>query len=337
MNGVTLRSVKGTPLSHPEVDANFKQLLSINALVVESHAANAVTYTLLGRGALNLSASNPLLLRFPSATLKSGELDDVFLEQNISVTLRAGDTTGHVSGRDQHHFLGLMKTVAGPELFVTNLPPDYPGVFLGKRLISSTQITGGALVSPTAIYSTAARAGVPWIPLAKVLTNQVAAGNWAADPVQLDMWPYVLPSASFQAQNNGAAQAINTSAVTVIQFPNEVFDDDGAFDNATYRFQPKVAGDYLVCLMGGYGQAIGGGQHAQWHLRKNGAETHGLILSGTDSAVGEQFAGGALSHVMRFNGTTDYADFTAYHEHGSARNLFNSTRLTCSAARISGK
>lgn len=220
----------------PKRDGNI-----INGEIVESHAGNAVTYTLKGWGGVDLSATNPCYLIFPSATLTSPGLSIVKVTANIAVTLRSGDTIGHVSAIAQHSFVYAINNAGAAELAVSNLPPDYPGTFHGQRLISTTAISGGALTSATAIYSTTSRSNVSWLPIAKVRGTQTTAGTWAASPTQVDMAPFTIPSCAFSGYMAGN-QSVNHNSFTTLNIDTEDFDTDATF--ASNIHTPNVAGIY---------------------------------------------------------------------------------------------
>ena len=104
-------------------------------------------------------------------------------------------------------------------------------------------------------------------------------------------------------------QAVSNTTWTKVQLNVEEFDTDAAFDSATnVRFQPQVAGYYLVTASLGFKtsnwteNAIG--------IYKNGA----LYKSGnqsTFSAVGG-FVNSTATALVYLNGTTDYIELFGY-------------------------
>lgn len=304
----------------------------INGEIVESHVANAVTYTLKGKGGVDLSATNPCYLLFPKATLTDAGFDPVKVTSNISVTLSSGSTIGHASAIAQHTFIGALITGGAAELFATNLPPEYPGTFLGQRLISTTAEGGaGAADSATGIYSTTARSNVAWISLAKVKGTQTVAGTWAASPTQIDMSPFDIQLCAISVHRNSVDQSINNSTVTKIQYTTEEFDTDAVFDNATnYRFQPNVAGYYRATNLI-YLKAVADGKLLYAEIHKNGALAfRDLRHTGNGTDIGNH-----VDALVLMNGTTDYLEAYIQHTDTVARDLSGvSTQSRFSASRV---
>lgn len=304
-----------------------------NVRAIESHTGNAVTYTLKGEDGNDLSATNPGFIFFPSATLTSGAFDIVKLTSNISVTVSSGSTLGHASGIAQHTFIYALKTGSTAEIFVSNLPPDYPGVFHGVRLVSTTAEGGaGAADSATGLYSTTARSNVAWVPLAKVRGTQTTAGTWAADPTQIDMAPFALPTCAFRA-NRSAGQTIGHATNTKVQLNNEDYDPDGSFDAATnYRWQPNVAGLYRFACGTVFVTTL------------DGASAHALAYkSGSPYSAGynrmDNASGQGVQHATEvlLNGTTDYVEFYAYQDTGGNSDAQgDATRTFAVGSRIGG-
>jgi hypothetical protein len=115
-------------------------------------------------------------------------------------------------------------------------------------------------------------------------------------------------------------QSISTGSDTVISFVDQ-YDDKSWWDPSTKRFTPNVAGYYNISVgswLENPGTSTG---QCNIQLRKNGAtimivqlplsNTSGISLTGT--------------RIVYFNGSTDYADFTYYHNAGSSKNLLQGT------------
>lgn len=94
------------------------------------------------------------------------------------------------------------------------------------------------------------------------------------------------------------------AAVNVIQFNNELWDSQGWFDPATYRFTPRVSGLYLFFLSASVANGASG-ETPQALVTKNGSVSNG----------GPYFASGGLNdaaHVVQtmvpysMNGLSDY-------------------------------
>ncbi len=293
--------------------------------VAEARASNAITFTLKDEYGGTISTDNPVFVEFQSSTETSSVKVVRKLTAPISWTGRSGDTFGHASGILQHLFLYLIDVGDGSvEIAGSNLPPDYPGTFLNKRLISTTQnSSGGAVTSATTIYSTTARTNVAWVPLAMVKSNQAAAGTWVTQPSRIDMAPFTIPTCAFSAGVSGA-QAIPHNAATKVVRNVEDYDPDTVYDAVTnYRYQPNVAGVYHI----GGTTSLGSLSDTNLHITiisKNGsaiAQQRIAIGSATDSYLGSP------PQSFLANGTSDYFELMAYHNQGSDRNTIGSSTI----------
>ena len=123
-----------------------------------------------------------------------------------------------------------------------------------------------------------------------------AAGNVVSIPTGVGGTPCFSATA-------GTSQTISTSTWTKIQFATKQFDTTGAFDNVTnYRFQPLVAGYYLITLAAGHGNAS---YNVLASIYKNGSgyqQGQGNATSATYDPVTN------ISCVIYFNGSTDYVE-----------------------------
>ncbi len=109
---------------------------------------------------------------------------------------------------------------------------------------------------------------------------------------------------SFQAYKTGA-QAITQSVYNVITWEAESYDVGGGFDLSTERFQPSVAGKYLVSLRVATSTSLADGSYFQAAIFKNGAEfSTEWVYTGS---AGQSSV--ATTLLTDMNGTTDYIDF----------------------------
>lgn len=145
------------------VTSQRKQIQSITAVV----AANALTLGL-----------NPTSLDFRSSSLTSG-VPNTRAVGAISLVVPSGATLGTVSGQAARLALIAIDNVGTIELAVVNLSG---GINLDETtLITTTAISAGA-TSASTIYSTAARAAVPFRVVGFIDITEVVAGTWATAP-----------------------------------------------------------------------------------------------------------------------------------------------------------
>ena len=101
-------------------------------------------------------------------------------------------------------------------------------------------------------------------------------------------------------------QSISSNTFTKVQFNSEVWDTNNAYDNTTnYRFQPAVAGYYLVSWSGG-NAGSNTPTYTSFRLFKNGsADTEGASSSGVNAVL-------VNTSMVYLNGSTDYIEIYAY-------------------------
>ena len=110
-----------------------------------------------------------------------------------------------------------------------------------------------------------------------------------------------------------ASQTLTSGVWAKLQCTIEDFDTANAYDNATnYRFQPLVAGYYLINVSG-YGGGSTNTTSFFASLYKNGTQVLPVASSGIQtlsSAAGS--LGCSYSDVIYLNGSTDYVECWVY-------------------------
>ena len=115
-------------------------------------------------------------------------------------------------------------------------------------------------------------------------------------------------------------QSISLTTWTKVQFNTELFDTNNNFDSTTnYRFTPTVAGYYQINFV--VGGLSGNGRAFIGAIYKNGSI---LVKSGIYMPSAGQLDDGSLSisHLIYFNGSSDYVEFYAYQDGGTGM-IFN--------------
>jgi len=160
-----------TPLKVAQAIAAFapkqKQIQSIAAVV----AANALTLTL-----------NPTSLDFRANALTSGAVNTRSVGAAISLVVPSGATLGTVNGQAARLALLAIDNAGTVELAVANLAG---GVNLDETSLISTVAISAAATSASAIYSTTARASVPFRVVGFIDITEAAAGTWATAPATI--------------------------------------------------------------------------------------------------------------------------------------------------------
>ena len=103
---------------------------------------------------------------------------------------------------------------------------------------------------------------------------------------------------------------LTSGAYVTIPFSTVIEDDQSYFNDSTYRYQPTVAGIYLIGLSIYVVGTAAAGIPAVASIDKNGTGTSrgGLF----DFNAGDTQAASTVVAPITFNGSTDYVSFSAY-------------------------
>jgi len=127
---------------------------------------------------ITLNATN---IDFRSATLGSGTVNTRQIASPISVVVSSGSTLGTISATQSRLAVLAIDNAGTVELAVVN-PSN--GLLLDETTLISTTAEGGAGAADSAnvIYSTTARASVPFRIVGYIESTQATAGTWATAP-----------------------------------------------------------------------------------------------------------------------------------------------------------
>ena len=118
----------------------------------------------------------------------------------------------------------------------------------------------------------------------------------------------------FQAKKT-TTQNFSQNVQAVVLFDSEDFDDDGVYDPATGKFQPSVAGKYLIHAQIAFATS-GGNEYLV--ISKNGtAIKWGQNAPGNTSNVKKQ----DTSVILDLNGSTDYVQVEALSSYAGTNTL----------------
>lgn len=119
-----------------------------------------------------------------------------------------------------------------------------------------------------------------------------------------------LTQESFRATANGGSQFPPALVDTRIEFPVELWDLNGSYDNAAFRFTPKVGGLYLTIAHVRLNASPAADGGFAITMKKNGANHSGsgtVIVSSIVNSADLQHIG-----LVDLNGTTDYVEWYAF-------------------------
>lgn len=145
-----------------------------------SVGSNALSANITTAGGGSPSASDQGQVAMRSATATAATYNTRSIQAAVSLVVPSGATLGHASNVQQPLHWYLIDNAG-------TLEPAVSTKFFGSSgIVSTTQITGAA-ASATTMYSTTARASVPftWIGVSK--DKQTTAGTWTAVPTAASM------------------------------------------------------------------------------------------------------------------------------------------------------
>jgi hypothetical protein len=147
-----------------------------------SVAANAMTINVKTRALAVPTAADPVLCSMRNVTAATGDSNLRALTAATAFVLSSGSTFGHTSAVEGRLYLYLIDNVGTLELAVSSK-------FFGVMGLVSTTAEGGAGLadSATVMYSTVARANVPFRLIAMTRDTQTVAGTWTAVPTMVNV------------------------------------------------------------------------------------------------------------------------------------------------------
>lgn len=154
----------------------------LNASISCSVATNALTISLKTKAGTDPSSSDPVKVSFRSTTSTSGAYDVLNITSALSFTVSAGSTLGHANALNGSIYVYLFNDSGIPRLGVCTIPQQNTGGVFG---IASTTAEGGAGAadSSSVIYTSTAVTSKQFVIIAKLISNQTTAGNWASLPI----------------------------------------------------------------------------------------------------------------------------------------------------------
>jgi hypothetical protein len=136
--------------------------------IAASVAANALTVTI-----------NPALLNFRSSAVTTGASNPRTIASATSLVVPNGATLGTVNGVQARLAILAIDNAGAVEAAIVNLAG---GVSLDESGVISTTAISAAASSASVIYSTSARASVPYRVVGFIDITQATAGAWATGP-----------------------------------------------------------------------------------------------------------------------------------------------------------
>lgn len=190
----------------------------------------------------------------------------------------------------------------------------------GSTIIKSAAAASGTLTLPAATDTLVGKATTDTL-TNKTLTSPVINGTETGSAVRSVAMGGngVAAQPAFSVHKNGTNQtAVPTATPTVVTWSTERFDTNSNF--ASNKFTPQVAGKYLVT----FAYEIAGTGAGTWAMiYKNGSILHQANMNANVTNAAPNIAA-----VVDMNGSTDYIELVAYHEHGANRDILGTTQCT---------
>jgi len=127
---------------------------------------------------------------------------------------------------------------------------------------------------------------------------------------------------SFSAYRASGEQSVANATWTKIEFPNEHWDTDSAFDTTNDKFiVPAGEGGKYLFNYAARGESLDAGEHAMLRLYKNGSALDETRTNGYAAVDNQQvyIRGSAMLALA----AADYIELWAYQNEGASRNLHN--------------
>jgi len=154
-------------------------------------------------------------------------------------------------------------------------------------------------------------------------TSTATGLKWAA--------PTATSGPTFAVRRATSAQTFNASTFTKIQFNDELWDTDNAFDSTTnYRFTPLKAGYYQINFSVRF-TCSPTVQETNLYIYKNGSNYHATYKQENETATSNIRAASSLVYL---NGSSDYIEFYIWSNAGTTRQINNDTVVLTSGVWI---
>lgn len=253
-------------------NANEKQNISVVCTVDVGNST--MTFTLADRSGNALSSTNQARISFQSGATP-GAIVTRTISSNISVTTVNTATLGLVASTAKQIFCYAIDNAGTVELAVSCLPLQE-----GNSTINTTAMSTSADLA-NVVYSTTARTGVYWAPLAKAIFTLSSPGAWASSPSSQGQYglPMVTRNDVCAMYSTNAGQSIPNGAETVVDYGNKIYDPLGSVTTgASWVYTAPFDGVYALQAIAQFDSAAWtAGQEARFYLYGPGSFA-GIII-----------------------------------------------------------
>lgn len=287
-------------------------------------SSNAMTIALKDRDGNNATASTPITFKFRSATDSTPTYTIGSVTAALSTVISSGSTLGTTSAVISRIHVGALLTGSTVELCYWNARSTTSLLaFHDSELITTTAEGGaGAADSAGVMYSTTARAGVPWIYLGYVESTQATAGTWATSPskVQTDYAGMKRPGDVVKSVYT--TDTATSAASTALPYDNTIPQNTEGDQYMSLAITPTSSANLLKIHHSGQYEINGGGafittalfqdstanalaaacMHHNSDLVSHRHDLYYRMVAGTTSATTFKIRAGGNAFTTRFNG-----------------------------------
>lgn len=288
-----------------------------------SVSGNALTIALKDRDGNDASASAPVTFRFRNATLSTPTATIGSVTGAVSTVISSGSTAGTVSAVAHRLHVGALLTGSTVELCWYQGYSTTTGlkVFSPSDLITTTAEGGaGGADSAGVMYSTTARAGVPWVYLGSIESTQGTAGTWATSPSKIHTASDASPLPGAMLSRHYTATGAVATGTTVIPADDTIPQVGEGNQYMSLAVTPSSAINVLVIRHSGL-YATSAGTILTVTLHQDGAADASAVssdiigvdprnidvtyqqLAGTTSASTFTIRAGPTAGTLTFNGS----------------------------------
>ena len=272
----------------------------VNGRVTFSVSGSALVIALVQLNGSDASASNPIFVLMPQGVPADGTYTVRTVTGALSLVVSFGSTLGHTSGVPGPVHVYLLDNSGTIELAAGS-----PEVIPYGIVTTTAEGGAGGADSFTTVYSTAARASVPIVPVVQWISTQATAGTWILTTGEKRLYPWAqsvpagtlldfggsnLPAGFLQCDGSAVSRTVYARLFAAISTTWGVGDGSTTFNVPDFRRRVAVGsgGSGTATLSNAIG-ATGGAETHTLTTAEMPAHTHTVPRGNTDGSGSELF------------------------------------------------
>jgi len=207
-----------------------------------SFNSGAMTITLEGANGSALSSTNMVDVLFRNETAGTGTPNLLTLTSDRTLTIASGSTLGTSSGTNHWIYVYLVDT----DGTAANVKLAVSLKWLDEGSLQTTVAESGNGDSGTTLYASSSHSNRPVRLIARMKSNQAAAGTWATAMSEISLAPFAVNTPAICYQTS-AGQTIETAGSgEIVVYGTKVFNTCETYDSTTGVFTCPIEGVYRV-------------------------------------------------------------------------------------------